>query len=362
MIFSLVASTFAADLVIDPAGGGDFTTLQDAWEAAADGDTLYVRDGDYTLGNETLVMHSDGSQRSWGGGFVFDRSLTVVGESVDGVVVTIPDTAPAERMYAVLLRSGASQLSNLTIVHAAAGTTTSAGHGGLHYAYGAFASAQLHPDETAPAAVVVKNVVVVMSVDHDKTLLYSNGDETSILTTNVTVDFQHDAGSLGYINQWGTHSFESLIAENIGDLFIYPQESGGIGGEYMILHGSGMAGGSIQDADPMFEDPGSLDYRLQASSPGIDAGNPALTDADGSVSDLGAHGGPAVAFPNLDPQDSDPQDSDPMDSDPQPVGDPDGGDEGGCSVAPRPGTLAGLGALGLGLMLLRRRAADDSGM
>ncbi|MCP4803781.1 MAG: hypothetical protein GY913_17490 [Proteobacteria bacterium] len=201
----------------------------------------------------------------------------------------------------------------------------------------------------------MNNVVVVMAADHDKTLIYGNGDETAVVATNVTVDFHHDEGSLGYINQWGTHSFENLLAENVGDLFIYPQETGGIGGEYMILHGSSFVGGTIQDADPMFEDPASLDYSLQAGSPAIDAGNPAITDEDGTTSDLGAHGGPAVDHPDLDP----PEDTDtPDDSQPLDTGDgstePDP-DEGGCSSPPRPGMLAGLAALGLGMLLRRRR-------
>ena len=352
MLLTILAA-HATEIVVDPAGDGDFTSLQEAWESAADGDTLYLRDGDHTLTNQIDVTHSNGVQKSWGGGFVLDKSLTIVGESVDGTVVTIPEAGAAERMYAVLLLQGGSQLSNLTILHDGPGTTTEAGHGGTHYAYGAFASAQLHPDEFEPAAVVVKNVVVVMRADHDKTLLYANGDETSIATQNVTVDFHHDAGSLGYINQWGTHSFQNLIAENIGDLFIYPQESGGIGGTHMLLHGSGMSSETVLDADPMFTDADGLDYTLQAGSPAIDAGAPDILDEDGSASDLGAHGGPDIAFPDLDP----PEDTDvPLDSDePLDTGDaePDP-DEGGCSSTPRTGGLAALAMLGLGALLRRR--------
>jgi len=44
-------------------------------------------------------------------------------------------------------------------------------------------------------------------------------------------------------------------------------------------------------ADPMFADPDSGDFRLQAFSPLIDAGDPNILDVDGSRSDIGAYGG-----------------------------------------------------------------------
>ena len=52
----------------------------------------------------------------------------------------------------------------------------------------------------------------------------------------------------------------------------------------------GFAGVGNIDADPLFWDEGANDFHLQASSPCIDAGNPASTpDPDGSVADMGAH-------------------------------------------------------------------------
>ena len=42
--------------------------------------------------------------------------------------------------------------------------------------------------------------------------------------------------------------------------------------------------------DPMFVGPENGDYRLTLGSPCIDAGNPDLQDADGSISDIGAYG------------------------------------------------------------------------
>lgn len=45
--------------------------------------------------------------------------------------------------------------------------------------------------------------------------------------------------------------------------------------------------------DPLFVDPENGDFHLQPESPAIDAGFPDLLDPDGSISDLGAYGGPA---------------------------------------------------------------------
>jgi hypothetical protein len=45
-------------------------------------------------------------------------------------------------------------------------------------------------------------------------------------------------------------------------------------------------------SDPMFADPAMPDFHLQAGSACIDAGDPAVTDKDGSRADLGAYGGP----------------------------------------------------------------------
>jgi len=44
--------------------------------------------------------------------------------------------------------------------------------------------------------------------------------------------------------------------------------------------------------EPMFTNPDSNDYRLRASSPCRDAGDPSILDPDGTRSDMGAYGGP----------------------------------------------------------------------
>jgi parallel beta-helix repeat protein len=50
-----------------------------------------------------------------------------------------------------------------------------------------------------------------------------------------------------------------------------------------------LGGNNILDQEPLFEE-GS--FRLQPGSPGINQGNPALNDTDGTRSDIGVYGGP----------------------------------------------------------------------
>ncbi len=63
------------------------------------------------------------------------------------------------------------------------------------------------------------------------------------------------------------------------------------GGDYLGMSDPTGADGNIS-ADPMFVDALNHDFHLVSGSPAIDAGVPFLRDADGSVSDMGAYGGP----------------------------------------------------------------------
>ena len=53
--------------------------------------------------------------------------------------------------------------------------------------------------------------------------------------------------------------------------------------------------GNLAALDPLFVDPANEDYHLQAGSPAINSGDPALLDTDGTPSDMGAYGGPGAA-------------------------------------------------------------------
>jgi hypothetical protein len=58
----------------------------------------------------------------------------------------------------------------------------------------------------------------------------------------------------------------------------------------------------ILDADPLYtdtsgSDPADWDLTLSTGSPCVDAGDPAILDADGSASDVGGFGGPDGSWP-----------------------------------------------------------------
>jgi hypothetical protein len=62
--------------------------------------------------------------------------------------------------------------------------------------------------------------------------------------------------------------------------------------DFWVAAGSFDTTFGLLHVDPMFASPDSGDFRLQAFSPLIDAGDPNILDVDGSRSDIGAYGGP----------------------------------------------------------------------
>jgi uncharacterized protein YkwD len=99
------------------------------------------------------------------------------------------------------------------------------------------------------------------------------------------------------LNNPGSVIENTIIVDNAGDGLA------GIGSataRYNDVWGNGRnysgieAGTGDIGVDPLFVDAGAEDYRLQASSPCRDAGNPAseYDDLDGSRNDMGAYGGP----------------------------------------------------------------------
>ena len=59
---------------------------------------------------------------------------------------------------------------------------------------------------------------------------------------------------------------------------------------YCIIQG-GFAGTGNLSTDPLFVNAASGDFHLQTNSPGVNAGDSSIFDADGTRSDMGAYGG-----------------------------------------------------------------------
>jgi hypothetical protein len=85
-------------------------------------------------------------------------------------------------------------------------------------------------------------------------------------------------------NRLGVY-FSDLWRNSQGDFRVNPNFTGIIDTTLGLLH-----------VDPMFNNSDSGDFRLQAYSPLIDAGDPNILDVDGSRSDIGAFGGPGGYF------------------------------------------------------------------
>jgi len=58
-----IAACPAATMIVDPDGSGDFTQIQVAIDAAADGDTVLVKPGEYVV-TESIDLGVD-SRKTW---------------------------------------------------------------------------------------------------------------------------------------------------------------------------------------------------------------------------------------------------------------------------------------------------------
>jgi len=98
----------------------------------------------------------------------------------------------------------------------------------------------------------------------------------------------------------------TIISNSSGGAALYVEDTedgpGSLTVRYSDLYGNSSVASGLDDPrgsngnideDPDF-DSSAGDFSLRSSSPCIDAGDPAITDTDGSRSDMGAHGGPGA--------------------------------------------------------------------
>ncbi|RMF06484.1 hypothetical protein D6764_02205 [Candidatus Woesearchaeota archaeon] len=109
MLFIFASSVIAADWYVDDDSSTypspDFTSIQDAINAASDGDVIYVADGNYP---EKLVIN---------------KELQIHGESTDGTVID----ASSFSGYGITLSSDNTVLSDFTLIGPATEAPTSYG-------------------------------------------------------------------------------------------------------------------------------------------------------------------------------------------------------------------------------------------
>ena len=101
---------------------------------------------------------------------------------------------------------------------------------------------------------------------------------SAITLINTTLS-GNTGSSTAYGAYYGQNATWTPTYSNLGDV-----------GSFRGLADPGTTYGNLRVADPMFT--GS--WHLTAASPLVDAGDPSITDPDGSTSDIGAFGGPAT--------------------------------------------------------------------
>jgi predicted outer membrane repeat protein len=173
-------------------------------------------------------------------------------------------------------------------------------------------------DTTSPGSLT--NLLLVENEANNGGALFLDGVNDTYVVNNTLVG--NDAATSGahlYVSS-GTVRF-------INNLFAWGQDGGGLygdataasgsdiyyndayansGGEYVgsFTSQTGLSGNLENDPDlkdyTLDGDETNDDLHLKLSSPAVDAGHPAIFDVDGTVSDMGAYGGPEADVKDLD--------------------------------------------------------------
>lgn len=258
----LTAVVDGATIKVDPNGGGEFLLLQQAINSASVGDVVLVGPGTY---DEPIII---------------DKGIKVIG--IDPMVCKIVYTGSGS---AVTFKGGTqgAQILRLSI--------TSLGGDGILC-------------EAGSVSVIKNNVITGTGGDGIEA---KSGATVSIL--NNTIGDNRQIGIYSYdpativnniINsngeggiRWRTNHSSSEFPINYNDVW------GNIGSGYRREISSSDPPSSDIAQNPQFVNATAGDYRLQPTSPCINAGwdNSVYADPDGSRNDIGAYGGPDAPSP-----------------------------------------------------------------
>jgi len=151
----------------------------------------------------------------------------------------------------------------------------------------------------------LQNLVFTNNDASDDGVIYVKAGAVDI--TNVTLDDNEGAGVAAIAVKGSAVTVRNtILSDNSGGAALYVEDTddgvGSIAVSYSNLHGNSSVASGLDDPrgsdgnideDPDY-DSSAGDYTLDTSSPCIDAGDPALSDPDGSRSDMGAYGGPGA--------------------------------------------------------------------
>lgn len=311
--FSRVVSTYTVEhnsiYVDDSSTSADYSTIQDAVDAASDGQTIYVCPGTY---NERPDIEKDVSLISLEGA---DNTVIDANGTGDGNVVYIAGSVTingftitgAHADYSCFYGGGikiagkSGQTVNYPIIENNKIISNTACKVGGIYLSGFDSSTGDHVDNTA----IIRNNIIADNLAHTTNaggmMISCDSMIDSVIENNVFAGNESVSGS-GGIELTGS-SCSVTVKNNI----LYDNVSSG--SQNAISDYSGTADISYNDSygntvnysggtgnitsDPLFVD--ETDYQLDTSSPCENTGDPdsAYNDVDGTRNDIGAYGGPS---------------------------------------------------------------------
>ncbi len=260
---------------------------------ALSGAEVTVNDAHFTGNNVVGSGHSSGYTDFNGGWAVLNGAdATITNSSMVGNTVSIGD----DSLGAFLYMSNAE--ASLTNVIVAGNTIQGTGAGGSSaYLYGLIylSSSQL----TLVNSDLYDNAFDTFYSAYSAGVYQGSGSTMTVLNSAIVGNSMSTVTSTKYAsllynssssNSW-TFAYSNLYENSGGNYTIYDAGSEG--------STSGMTG--LIQSDPDYtdvtsSDPTEWDMSLQGSSPHVDAGDPELQDTDGTVSDIGAYGGPGSSW------------------------------------------------------------------
>ncbi len=294
----------ATDWIVNPGG-----SIQAAIVGATDGDRVLVQPGTYwevmdLLGKQLEIIGVGGADFTVIDGTGFNDTIfkLISGEPTGTVIRGFTLTGGAGRPLpssfgfdyyggAIHVNGGSQlQVAGCLIVDNARGTGTFAG--GIYSGGRSTSGVPSHVDVIAceisdneawaSGGATLADWYGTMSFDR------------CTVVNNRSNNFFGQQGGISMANYGQVWVQNSIVWANQGTeigAFGYPYNKGTKATVRYTDVDGGFAGTANMNLDPQFVNPGAGNYTLQATSPCIDAGDPATPpDCDGTVVDMGAHG------------------------------------------------------------------------
>lgn len=260
----------------------DFATPQAAVAASTSGDTILLSPGLYIVPGQpcSLVGHSPTLC-----GLVLKNGTSLVGS---GPAQTVLDFAGAP--IGILVQQGVGEVKAVHLQNVA---------GAVVWSY-------------IGSSITVKNAIFTADTPSSFPIGGMELNQGNAYTVyNTIVDHMRDAttwsagidvpfgGSRDIQNNLVTSNDRGMLAGGFSGTYAFNDVFGSTIGDWQTCSSVGCVSVSPPPSnistDPLY----CPDFTLQPGSPGIDAGNPAILDPDGTRSDMGAYGGPDAILPPL---------------------------------------------------------------